>query len=278
MKEMRLKRQKADNGKYGFVDEKGNWIIEPKFDKASDFYSGEAVVFDEGKYRILMPDGSFKKQSPEEESILHCQMLNNTHCGWSFLEASKKEGNWVFDSWARIMQDNEEWYATCRDGIEEGEEVVRYYDGVEHNKELADWANSLNLSSEEEVGKLLWCNAQQLTNAINEKSWEDDMERFTLWIQLYNQLVNIKSLGLFDIRKSMNLPEVENLYLDPSELKEKAEEWSEEDMDDDEGFEYHNFSELLKVSRKPGSYDYISEYEFDIIEEEDEEDDEEDDD
>ena len=273
MKEMRLKNKKADNGKWGYVDEKGNWIIEPKFDEAQDFYHGEAVVLYEGKYRILMPDGSFKKQSPEEECIFQCQMLNNTHCGWSFLEATRKEGKWVFDSWARIMQDNEEWYDACRDGIEEGEEVVRYYDGVEHNEEFAEWANSLNLSSDEEVGKLLWCNAQQLTDAIIEKYWGDGMERFTLWMQLYNQLMNIKELGQLDLRKSLNLPEVDSLYLDPSEIKDKAVEWSEEDLEEEDSFEYLDFSELLKQSKKPGSYDRISDYDFEIIYDEDDEDD-----
>ena len=303
MAEKKLEDKRGDNGKAGYVDEHGNWVIEPKFDDTWDFADGiakvklkgkygfiktdgtylvepmfddafdfqddEAFVLYEGKYRILMADGLFKKLSQEEDYILNCRRMNNTHFGWSFLEATKKEGNWVFDSWARIMQDNEEWYDACRDGIEEGDEVVRYYDEVEQNKEFANWATSLNLSSDEEIGKLLWCNALQLTDAITQKLWEDGMERFTLWIQLYNQLENIKEIGQFDLRKSLNLPEVENLYLDPSEIRKKAEEWNEEDLNEEDSFENVDFSELLKHSKKPGDYSYISNYDFEIIEEED---------
>ena len=36
--------KKFDNGKYGFVDQRGRKVIEPKFDYAYDFKGGFAII------------------------------------------------------------------------------------------------------------------------------------------------------------------------------------------------------------------------------------------
>ena len=37
MEEKKLSPKEGDNGKYGYVDNNGNWVIEPKFDEAAEF-------------------------------------------------------------------------------------------------------------------------------------------------------------------------------------------------------------------------------------------------
>lgn len=44
MGKIKLKSQKGDNGKWGYVDEAGNWVIEPKYGGVWDFNEGLALV------------------------------------------------------------------------------------------------------------------------------------------------------------------------------------------------------------------------------------------
>ena len=277
MEEKKLNRKKADNGKYGFVDEKGNWIIEPKFDRAEDFYKGETEVFDNGLYKILLSDGTFKKMSKMEEYVLSCKEIQNWGPGgWSFLEASNKDGKWTFDSWSRSLEDNREWYDDRWDWDPDDGELIRYYDTVGHNKEFANWANSLNLSTPEEVGELLWANAQQLLNDAKEDQesggYSAPLSNLTCWIQLYNQLVNIKELGLLEIRNNLDLPKEPKKYLDPVEVKKIAVQLAAKEVDDEEGYEYLDVTEFLEKSRKSGEYKYISDFEGEGYNDEDDED------
>lgn len=65
-----------------------------------------------------------------------------------------------------------------------------------------------------------------------------------------------------DLRNSLDLPKEKTLYLNPDEIREKAEKMCSELISDEDGFEYLDFSELLDLSRKPGDYKYISDYDF----------------
>lgn len=310
MVEKKLIKKEGDNGNYGFVDENGNWVIEPKFcqyafrygiakvkldgkygyikedgtylvepkfDDAKDFRDGEAEVLDNGFYKILLADGSLKNISKMEEYVLSCRVIQNWGPGgWSFLEAACKDGKWTFDSWSRIMDDNYEWYDARYDDLEEDAAVVRYYDEVEHNKKFADWANSLNLSTPEEIGALLWANAQQLIDDAKvdqeDGGYSAPLRNLTLWIQLYNQLENIKSLGLMDMRDKLDLPKEKDLYLNPDKVKKEGVKLCAEQVADEDGYEYLNFSELLEYSRKPGDYNYISDYDFNFVDNDEDED------
>ena len=42
-----LKRKKGDNGKYGFVDENGNWVVEPKYKGTWDSREGFAAFMND---------------------------------------------------------------------------------------------------------------------------------------------------------------------------------------------------------------------------------------
>lgn len=70
MAEQKLLAKKSDNDKWGFVDENGNWVIEPKFDKVMDFsYEDEesrgkfsesfAWVKINGKWQLIDENGSW---------------------------------------------------------------------------------------------------------------------------------------------------------------------------------------------------------------------------
>lgn len=57
MKKLTVKQ--GQNGKYGFVDNSGKWIIEPKFDEAESFRYKIAKVKIDGKYGFIRTDGSY---------------------------------------------------------------------------------------------------------------------------------------------------------------------------------------------------------------------------
>lgn len=259
-------RVKLD-GKYGFIKTDGTYLIEPKFDKARIFHNGEAFVMDNGLYKILLSDGTFKKMSKMEEYILSCIIIQNwEHGGWSFLEATNNDGKWKFISYARNIYDNRDWYEAIEFPEEVCGSVVRYYDEVDLNNEFAAWADSLNLSTPEEVGELLWANAQQLIDdaQIEQETggYKDPLQNLTLLILLYNQLENIKNLGLIDLRKNLDLPKEKESYLNPDMVKKLAVKLCKEEQVGEYGYEELDFEELLERSRKPGEYKYISDYEF----------------
>lgn len=55
---MKLKLKKQ-NDRYGYVDEDGNWAIEPGFLCAEEFDGGLAIVRPSGLYGYLKEDGSW---------------------------------------------------------------------------------------------------------------------------------------------------------------------------------------------------------------------------
>ena len=42
---------------YGFVDNKGNWLLNPQFKAASPFYKGTAIVKDDGQFNLINKNG-----------------------------------------------------------------------------------------------------------------------------------------------------------------------------------------------------------------------------
>lgn len=55
--EKKLSAKKGDNGKYGFVDEKGNWCIYPLFEEIGDFKEGMAKIRLDGQYGFINDQG-----------------------------------------------------------------------------------------------------------------------------------------------------------------------------------------------------------------------------
>lgn len=255
--------------KYGFIKNDGTFIAKPQFDEVKEFLNGYALVKLNNTWLELGTDGTLNELSKAKSYSIACDEMQNEDCpGWSFIEASVKNGKYKFKSWGRIMEDN----------YEDDEPEICYYDEVVENKAFAKWANSMNLSTYEEVGELLWANAQQLINYAkviqSDGGHNSPMRDLTILIQLYWQLKNIEELGLQDVRKDLDLPIEDNLYLNSYTVKEKAEKFCTQLSNDYDYYEYLDFYDLTEKSHKPGEYNCISEYEEDDEEEWDEDEDE----
>lgn len=50
----------AKNGKWGYLDERQNWVIQPKFEDARDFKGGRASVKMGGKWGFIDRRGNWK--------------------------------------------------------------------------------------------------------------------------------------------------------------------------------------------------------------------------
>lgn len=118
----------AEDGKWGFVDKEGNWVIEPAFDYALSFSEELASVKDvktrkwgfvdkEGKWII---NAEFEAVGSFEEGIAPAKLDGK----WGFID---EEGNWViknsylnvsyFSDKIAIVQDvNENWGTIDEDG------------------------------------------------------------------------------------------------------------------------------------------------------------------
>lgn len=63
-----LRRERDENGKYGFVDSDEDWIIPPKFDKVWEFKDGIALVLEGDKYGYIKKDGSYLIEPKYEDA------------------------------------------------------------------------------------------------------------------------------------------------------------------------------------------------------------------
>ncbi|PWH86818.1 WG repeat-containing protein [Brumimicrobium oceani] len=59
----------AENGKYGFMDEKGGRVIDPIFEYAGQFNNGLAVVIENGLYGYINKDGEHLIEAKFEEAM-----------------------------------------------------------------------------------------------------------------------------------------------------------------------------------------------------------------
>lgn len=59
MNDINLKRKNAADGKWGFVDDAGNWVIPAVYDRVYSFEEGVAAVRFDGKRGFINPDGSW---------------------------------------------------------------------------------------------------------------------------------------------------------------------------------------------------------------------------
>lgn len=64
----KLTVKKNEDGKYGFVDGAGNWVIEPKFDEAEYFELGKAPVKIGDCWGIIESDGTWFRE-PAFEAV-----------------------------------------------------------------------------------------------------------------------------------------------------------------------------------------------------------------
>ena len=75
IKEGSLSRNKGTNGKYGFVDYDGNWVVEPKFEDAEDFQEGFACVKLDDKCGFIKADGTYLVEPKFDDAEGFCEGL-----------------------------------------------------------------------------------------------------------------------------------------------------------------------------------------------------------
>lgn len=49
----------AQSGRWGFINERQEWVIQPRFDEAREFQSGKAAVRQNGKWRFVNKQGEW---------------------------------------------------------------------------------------------------------------------------------------------------------------------------------------------------------------------------
>lgn len=74
-KDLKAKRK---HGKYGYVDEKNKWVIEPIYQVARDFKEGLAAIKIKDNWTFLKPNGSFLT-TPFISITQHIQVFHNTY-------------------------------------------------------------------------------------------------------------------------------------------------------------------------------------------------------
>ena len=95
-KKQELTQKEGKNGKFGFVDERGHWVIQPQFEDAWSFTEGLAPVKTNGKWGFIDKRGNFAIQPRFED--------------WKFFNNGK----------AQVKQ-NGEWFYIDKQGNRIGE-------------------------------------------------------------------------------------------------------------------------------------------------------------
>lgn len=91
-----LKSKKGDNGKYGYVDESGNWVVEPKFWKVDEFERGVARVQVDGMWGFLNEDGSWLFEPVLHEADSFSNEVARVRKGF-FYGFINRKGEWVIE-------------------------------------------------------------------------------------------------------------------------------------------------------------------------------------
>ena len=251
-----------------YLNPDSSFLSEPIFDKVWDFHAGMALTKEGENYRFLLPDGTFKEMNHPEQFIIDCYTnQNKKHSGWSFLEPTCCDSKWYFKSWSRQMNENRKWYDIKISDETEFIPMLRYEEIIEENKSFADWANSLNLSSPESIGELLWANVYQLMLEANVEQFQGryvaPLRNIVVLIQLYNQLKVIEYLGLSEFQTKFPFTSEDKALLATLQIKQKGMDLcNREMMFDEDGFIDLNFNKFIEKSRTPGRLDHFTDLEL----------------
>lgn len=95
-KEQELTPKEGENRKYGYVDERGHWVIQPRFDNAYSFSEGLAAVKTNGKWGFIDKRGNFAIQPRFEDAAWRKFSEGlapvKTNGKWGFID---KQGNFA---------------------------------------------------------------------------------------------------------------------------------------------------------------------------------------
>ncbi|HET6993185.1 MAG TPA: WG repeat-containing protein [Bacteroidia bacterium] len=84
----KLRAPVKENGKYGYIDESGSYVVKPEFQDAWPFIRGSAVVKEKGKYGLIDKDGKYILE-PQFDSVASftsaCSIVEKDSV-WGFIQ------------------------------------------------------------------------------------------------------------------------------------------------------------------------------------------------
>lgn len=187
-----------------------------------------------------------------------------SECGYyswfnsSLLLASKTGDRWKFEAWNRDIEDNKSWYSARFYQTSKGK-IVRYTDSCTQNRDFFNWANSREISDDEEVALMLWANFHVLKEGLKKHINEIQFYVLKYYVQLYKQLETIKQLGFEDVCHKYKFPQEEDWFFDLDEIRVRAEQvcaYFEEEDEAYRGFKHVNFAEFVKRHYNKGRTHY----------------------
>ena len=107
------------DGKWGFIDLKGEWFIEPKFDSVGNFYNYYAEIYLDGKEGMINQNGEvivepiYEFVGLVEEDML--DILDNDKIGYinvktqEIIQPQFEDGNEFSEGLAGVMNEKDEW-------------------------------------------------------------------------------------------------------------------------------------------------------------------------
>lgn len=183
------------------------------------------------------------------------------HYSWAnetLLLASKSNNKWKFEAWDRDIEDNIGWYS-ARFYETTKDKIVRYTDSCKQNSNLSNWANSREITYDEEVGRMLWANFYVLIKGLKKYINDDKFYVIDYYVQLYKQLENIRQLGFEGMRNKYEFPHEEHWFFDLDDIRLKAENLCamlEEEDEADRGFKHVEFMEFVARPYRRGRKHY----------------------
>lgn len=146
MEEIQLYPKEGNNGKFGYVNEKDEWIIAPQFDDAEDFSEGLACVVVNDKVGFIRTDGTFLVEPKFEYTIFKGSFRNGvarikydnkygiiTNDGSYLIEPIFERLGNFYEGFASV-KDNSKWGFIRKDGsylvAPKFDSVSDYRDGI----------------------------------------------------------------------------------------------------------------------------------------------------
>ena len=179
-------------------------------------------------------------------------------CNSTLLLASKPGDNWKFEAWNRDLEDNQSWYS-ARFYETSKDKIVRYTDSCTQNRDFFNWANSREISDDEDVALMLWANFHVLIEGLKKHINDTQFYVLRYYVQLYKQLETIKQLGFEDVRNKYKFPQEDDWFYVLDEIRLRAEKlcaYLEEEDEADRGFKHVNFVEFVKRHYNKGRKHY----------------------
>ncbi len=112
------------DGKLGYIDKAGKWIIEPQFHSAEPFFEGLAAVEVDGKYGFIDRRGKFIIRPQYDLATRFSEGLARVNVGWNQKALNSQDPGWNQGKWGFInrkgtftIQATYDWVDDFRCGV-----------------------------------------------------------------------------------------------------------------------------------------------------------------